>query len=274
LNTSQSSSLQPPAYPSVQGQTQPDLNLAGLAPGAQQTDLSQRGNFADSMPPQNTAVPTLKDDGDGDSIFDDLHTMGIDEKLPYFDLNLAGEKGFPTPSDVANPSRSDEINTPTFTAPNFSVPDVKPFDLTGPGLDHVPPFQPDPHIGDLLQFDQPEGLVTMAATDLGQNILQPDPMAPDLGDYDRPAGLDMPGIMTVDPALPDLQSPQLTQDVQMMDRPGDLAPGALDVMALSHTFQQVEQSNYPDVFYDANGANTTRRRHFELMMRGLGAEER
>ncbi len=50
----------------------------------------------------------------------------------------------------------------------------------------------------------------------------PDPMLPDLSIYDRPDNLLMPSVMQVDPTLPDLQSPQLEQDVHMQDRPGEM----------------------------------------------------
>ncbi len=265
--------VSPPGYPSVAGLAIPDLSLANLPPDAQQTSLAG-GHIADSTPPQKLDTPGLVDDGDGDSIFDDIKTMGIDESKPYYHLNLAGEAGFPTPSEVVSPDDAGGVNAPTWAVPSFTVPGLKQGDLTGPGIEHFPAFAPDPYLGDLLQVDRPEGLIIHAATDLGRSVMQPDPMAPDLSLYDRPDGLQMPGPLLVDPNMPDLQSPQLEQDVHMQGRPGELAPGALDVMHGFPTYSQARQSSYPSSQFDIGGTNSRERRHNALLMQGLDEVEK
>lgn len=255
-----------PAYPSVNGQAQPDLNLAGVMPPQA---ISSTGMYTtDSTPPQrygNDAM--LVEDGDSDGIDADIHQMGIDESKPYFDLNLAGEMGVPSPEELARPAQMGGVNAPTSTASDFSVPAMHAYDLTGPGIDHVGEMQPDPHTGDLLQFDQPEGLIQI-------NTTQPDPMLPDLSLYDRPAGLDFPSDMTVDPALPDLQSPQVEQDVEMQGRPGDLAAGALTILHSDATEQALPADRYEALWMaQAGGNNSQRERHMGMLGLGLEREE-
>ncbi len=269
--------IAPPGYPSVAGQAQPDLNLAGVDMPMTELSPMMGGHFTDSTPPQNLGEPALKNDGDADSVFDDIHQAGTGASLPYQDLNLAGcMAGFPpSPDQLGRPTVFDPgfVNAPTFMAPNFGVPDLKPGNLTGPGLDQLPAFQPDPQMADLLQFDRPKGLDTSIASETmsGMVHLQPDPDVPDLEDYDHPNGLGMPGPLLVDPNLPDLQSPQLTQDVHMQGRPGDLSQSALDVMHSGATYSQAGE--YPSVQMDQSDMNNRRRRHFTLMDRGLDAEE-
>jgi hypothetical protein len=271
MQTDHQSSLtvSPPAYPSAAGQLLPDLNLAGLS--TPRTDLSG-GNFTDSTPPQRTGLPPLStDDPQGD-----LRMLGIDPGVPYFALNLAGsDLPMPRPASLAaHGGRGEDSppgNAPTFGAQDYDVPPLKPFDLTGPGIDALAPLQPDPRISDLLQFARPTGLDIYAASDAP---MQPDPFAPDLNDYDRPAGLAMPGPLMTDPALPDLQSPILTQQVEMPDRPADLAPGALGAMRDDASYRQLDNAPYREVYMDASGMNSTRRRHMDMLMHGLDDEER
>gem|GEM_PF-1391542 len=262
--------LDAPAYPSVNGQAQPDLNLAGIAP--RQAYTSTGIHLTDSTPPQRYGNDaTLVEDGDGDGIDADIHQMGIDESKPYFHLNLAGEMGVPTPEELARPAEMGSINAPTSTVSDFSVPGAKAFDLTEPGIDHIPEFAPDPHTGDLLQFDQPEGLIQFAATEVP---MLPDPMLPDVSLYDRPAGLDYPGSMMVDPALPDLQSPTLTQEVHMEERPGDLGTLAMNILQDDATRAQVPAQRYEELFMAQAGNNSRRERHIGMLSLGLESEER
>ena len=258
----QDPNLQPPGYPSVSGQRVPDLNLAGVS--TPQTDLSG-GNFSDATPPQRLAVPPLSSsDPNGD-----IARLGIDPQVPYYELNLAGGAlPVPRPAPVS-PDAGAEGNAPTFGEPHFAVPAVKPFDLTAPGVDAIAPFAPDPQVDDLLQFARPIGLDIIAASDAS---LTPDMMAPDLDEYDRPDGLTIPSPL-VDPALPDLQAPMLDQPVHMPDRPGDLAPDALGILRASATYRQLDDVPYHEVFMDRDGVNSARRRHFDLLMRGLEREE-
>ena len=254
----------PPAYPSGAGQAQPDLHLAGVS--TPQTDLSG-GNFADSTPPQNIAVPPLSsDDPNGD-----IHMLGIDPSVNYFMLNLAGnELSIPSPASLAAPAAQAPVNAPTFTGPHFEAPPNKPFDLTGPGIDALPPMTPDPQVADLLHAAQPAGLMIIAAS---SNPMAPDAMVPDFSDYDRPNGLLMPGPLMVDPMQPDLQSPITTQQVIMPDRPGDLGDQAMQTMHMAVTYQQLDDVPYSEVFMNQDGMNNLRRRRFDLLMHGLDAVE-
>ncbi|HLL80078.1 MAG TPA: hypothetical protein VKT25_11290 [Ktedonobacteraceae bacterium] len=224
---------------------------------------------ANHHPPLNHPLST--DDPQGD-----LRMLGIDPAIPYFALNLAGsDLPLPRPASLAAQGTRGEDppagNAPTFGAPDFDVPSLKPYDLTGPGIDALAPLQPDPQTGDLLQFARPLGLDIYAASD---TPMQFDPFAPDLDDHDRPAGLAMPGPLMIDPALPDLQSPTLTQQIEMPARPADLAPGALATMHGGETYRQLDDEPYRQVYMDATGVNSTRRRHMDLLMRGLDDEER
>ena len=256
--------LMPPAYPALPGTPQPELSLAGISTPS--TDLSG-GNFTDATPPLRTTVPPLStDDPQGD-----LHLLGIDPETPYFELNLAGE-ALPVPrpaslADAAAPEFPGGANAPTFGTQDYAVPPLRPYDLTEPGIDAMSPMQPDPPV---LQFAQPLGLSVYPASD-GQMLS--DPMAPGLDDYDRPAGLEISDALAGDPALPDLHTPMLTQQVMMPDRPGDLASGALDAMRDEASYRQLGDASYREVYMDASGINTTRRRHMDLLMRGLDEEE-
>ncbi len=144
-----------------------------------------------------------------------LTMMGISPDVPYYDLALAD-----TP-DLAY-EQYPQAKDPTFTAPSMTVPTNRPYDLQAPGIDHVAELSPDPYTGDLLSFDHPLGLSLFAVNQSNPLAGPPDPMLPDTDDYDRPDNLMMPSPMTVDLSLPDLQSPDLEQDVQMSDRPGNM----------------------------------------------------
>lgn len=257
--------MRPPAYPSVAGQAQPDLNLAGVS--TPRTDLSG-GNFADSTPPQNIDVPPLSSDDPNV----DIHMLGIDPSVNYYMLNLAGsELNIPSPASLAAPTAEAPVNAPTFSGPHFEVPPNKPFDLTGPGIDALPPLMPEPQVADLLHAAQPAGLMTIAAS---SNPMVIDAMVPDFSDYDRPDGLLMADPLAVDPLQPDLQSPATAQQVTMPDRPGDLGELALQTMHMAATYQQLDHVPYNEVFMNQDGMNSTRRRHFDLLMRGLDGVER
>ena len=177
----------------------------------------------------------------------DTSLMGIDPHLPFYDLNLAGSQGIPAVSDIAHAALPPTSNAPTFTQPATEVPALAPYDLTEPGIDL-------------------------------HSALSADPLLPDLLEYTHPYGLDIqPSIASdltqIDSLLPDLQHPDLAQQTHMTERPGDLAADALHTMNLDVTYQQLDDKNYPAVFMDASGTNTTRARHMDLLMRGLDEEE-
>ena len=258
--------LAPPAYPSVAGQTLPDLNLAGVS--TPMTSLAG-GNFTDSTPPQNTTVPALST-GDVDG---DINQMGIDPTASYFELNLAGNAlPIPGPEKLVMPTvpAQELANAPTFSGPFPAVPATRPFDLTGPGIDAIAPFEADPATGDLLRFNRPRGVFMLAASEMP---MMADQLAPDLALYDRPAGLEMPGPLMVDPALPDLQSPTLDQAVEMPDRPGDLAPEALAMMRNLPAYAQLPEAHSKALWMAQQGNNSAHERRLGMLMLGLEQEE-
>ena len=259
----------PPAYPSAAGQASPDppdLNLAGVS--TPMTSLAG-GNFTDSTPPQNTVVPPLSTD----DVNGDINQMGIDPAVSYFELNLAGNAiPVPGPEKLAMPAAPAQelANAPTFSGPFPAVPATRPFDLTGPGIDAIAPFEADSATGDLLQFDRPRGVFMLAASEMPTMA---DPMAPDLALYDRPAGLEMPGPLMVDPALPDLQHPTLDQAVEMPDRPGDLAPEALAMMRDLPAYAQLPDAHSKALWMAQQGNNSAHERRQGMLMLGLEQEE-
>lgn len=250
-----------PSYPSVQNQPMPDLELAQYGVATSQTQLYTN---SDSTGPVMNAMPAL-DSLDHDPGVD-IPQMGIDPSVPYFDLELANEFEVKTPSQLAAPQSTGAVVGPTFIAPDMCVPPLMAGDLTGPGLDHVNEFEPDPTLPDLLNEDRPGGMDITAAS---SNPLAIDPMAPDLDEYDRPPGLEMPGPLVADPALPDLQSPQLEQDVHMSGRPGDLAPDALDEMHDETEKEVLPEGDYKEQWMQQDGKATRRSRHMSMLTSGL-----
>src|SRR6266487_3900649 len=175
----------------------------------------------------------MQDNLDLDNVLRDVQMMGIDPNMPFFELNLAGTQGVPSPTTLASASRpSSAGNAPTFTLPDSGV----------------PPFAAYPQLPDLSDYAHPYGLAIQ-------------PALPE----------DSADLLASD--LPDLQHPDLTQQVHMQERPGDLDASALHIMHLEATYQQLNDKAYPEVFMDQSGINTTRTRHLDLLMRGLDAEE-
>ena len=253
-----------PQYPSVQGQDVPDLGLAQYGVATDKTAIYPN---SDSTGPVKTELPPL-DDGDP---YGSLNQMGIDPKIPYFDLELANETPLTSPAQLAAPQGIGKVTAPTFYAPDTSVPNLMMGDLTGPGIDNPDPLGIDPYAGDLLDFDKPGGLSIMAAT---RDPVTIEPTNPDLSAYDRPDGLGMPGPVMVDPDLPDLQSPQLTQDIHMTDRPGDLAADALGAMHSDPSYGLLPTKNPSQLYMEMGGDNQRRERHLGTMYLGLDREER
>jgi hypothetical protein len=210
---------------------------------------------------QNSPLP---DDGE------QIHMMGISPNVPFYDLNLAGAQGVPAPDRPAQSPAAASGNAPTFSGPDMRAPALAPYDLSQPGIDFYPALQADPLLPDLDDYDHPSGLDIWPTTSGS--------IDPSLADHlldDRPTGLDVTHDATEpDPPLPDLQHPDLTPQVRMLDRPGDLDASALSIMHLGATYQQLDDKGYPEVFMDQAGMNTSRTRHMDLLMRGLDAEER
>ncbi len=199
----------------------------------------------------------------------DLRLMGISPNVPFYDLNLAGTQGTPSPDQLAHPPSSPEINPPTFTLPDMHTPSLTPYNLAGPGIDVYTGLSPDPAIPDLEQYPHPYGLDLNPDNPLAAEaslIAQPS--------YDRPGDLDITrDPMVPTPLLPDLQHPELTPQAHMQDRPADLDPSALQTMHLSAIYQQLDDKTYPAVFMDQSGMNANWSRRMDLLMRGLNAEE-
>lgn len=190
----------------------------------------------------------MQDNFDQNNALNDVQMMGIDPKVPFYDLNLAGSQGVPTPSQLTH-SPAPEINAPTFTQPDTTAPSLAAHDLTEPGIDLHKPFAADPQVPDRADYAHPHGLAI-------QLSLWPD-------STEQPSS-DLPG----------LQHPDLTQQAHMQDRPGDLDASALSTMHQQATYQQLADKPYPEVFRNQSGMNSTRTRHMDLLMRGLDAEER
>ncbi|MBV9228013.1 MAG: hypothetical protein JOZ18_01780 [Chloroflexi bacterium] len=249
--------IQPPAHPLPPGGQMPDLNLAGV-----DGFNVASGYSIQSMPDPGKPMPYAP------TLSGSPEMGGIDPQAPIPTLNLAGVEGVPPPAQLARPAPN-IINPPDFGVPDFSQPDLKPYDLTGPGIDYSPEYAPDPMLPDLTDYSQPIGL------DIQRNdLLAVDPPLSDLLRYDVPDGITIShDPLDADPLVPDLQNPQLTQDVHMSQRPGDLDPSALQQMHMQPTYQQLDNVPYNQVFMDQSGMNTARRRHYDLLMRGLDAQE-
>ena len=151
---------------------------------------------------------------------------------------------------------------------------MKP-DLTGPGITYMPEFAADPALPDLEEYAHPYGL-DLSMQDADPQLASDVPTPPEITDSLYP-GLGFStlnvhhNVTDVDPLVPDLQNPDLTQQTQMPtdERPGDLDSSALDVMHATLSYQQASGSTYPEAWMDARGMNTTRSRHLSLLNDGL-----
>lgn len=207
-----------------------------------------------------------------------LSSLGLDPAQPFYDLNLAGAQGVPSPQRLAQPTGEHPTSiAPDFGVQNYTVPTVQPYDLTGAGITLMPAFAADPALPDLNEYAHPCGL------DLTLQGISPDPQIA----HDIPTPLDITqslyaglgfsgldvhhALADADPLLPDLQNPDLTQQVQMPanERPGSLDPSALDVLHATLSHRQASDVSYPDVWMDQRGVNTTRTRHMSLLNMGL-----
>jgi hypothetical protein len=149
------------------------------------------------------------------------------------------------------------------------VPELAAHNLTEPSIDLHAPLAADPLLPDLTEYDHPIGLDLY--TDPHAQYV--DPLLADHLAYQRPAGMEMTrDFATPDPLIPDLQHPDLTPQVRMLERPGDLDSSALEVLHASATYQELAQKTYPNVFMDQSGVNSTRSRHMDLLLRGLDME--
>ena len=256
-----------PVLPVPPGGRVPDLNLAG----ADQMNVASGNSILPPMPDPEQPMPYSPVlNGDPNMI----GMLGIDPQTPIPSLDLAGAQGTPPPDIIANPPITTSLYTPQdYGMPNGANPALTggPGDLTAPAIDYRPAFQVDPLLPDLTDYRTPIGLdIRTTGT-----IIVPDPPISDLTRYDTPSGVDINNHPLIpDPLLPDLQDPTLTQQVAMQpeDRPGELDDDALNVMRKDPTHDAVEDTPYIQSFMDQTGQNTTRRRHFDIMMKGLSGE--
>ncbi|GAC1363806.1 MAG: hypothetical protein NVS2B12_31590 [Ktedonobacteraceae bacterium] len=197
---------------------------------------------------------------------------GIDPQAPIPDLNLAGAEGVPSPAQLAQIDRpgSTQIHEPDFGLPDLMQPGFHPYNLTEPGISQVqnPLFSSDPLLPDLEDYHRPYGLTIHNQP--ADTTFKPDPLLADLLHYQIPQGITVErDAQAPDPLLPDLQQPQLTQDVHMQQRPADLDPSAMQQLQLSPMYQQLAEVPYREVFMDQSGMNSSRRRHYDLLIDGL-----
>src|SRR5207248_2325243 len=130
--------------------------------------------------------------------------------------------------ELASAQTGPERNDPTFIPPDFAVPTLKPYDLTGTGMDYFHELKLDPALPDLTEYEHPRGLDIQ-----GNTWLSVDPQLAGLRELDNPMGLSITNHpLLSDPLLPDLQIPEIRPEVEMPsdERPGELAPTALHVM--------------------------------------------
>lgn len=253
------STLNPPDYPAAPGLSMPDLNLGNPLSSVAST-------YSINALPDPVKPPLMEPVLYGDPT--DIERMGIDGATStlHYDLNLAGVDGVLSPNELARPVSPQGHNDPTFIAPDFAVPGIKPYDLSGAGMDFFSELRVDPQLPDLTEYEHPRGLDIQ-----GNDLLTPNPLLDDLTRYDNPLGLSITNHpLLPDPLVPDLQMPEIRPEVQMPaeDRPGDLDPCALDMMDPA-THAQVADKEYPQVFMDQSGMNNTRSRHMTLLMDGL-----
>jgi len=181
----------------------------------------------------------------------------------------------PFVSGDASPSPT--INLPDFGTQNYDIPPMMPYDLTGPGMTYVPAFADDPTLPDLDKYTQPDGLdLSLQSMDADPQLASDVPTPSEITASLYPglgfSTLDVQRNMTdADPLVPDLQYPDLTQQVQMPtdERPGNLDPSALDVLHATLSYRQASASTYPDAWMDQRGMNTTRSRHLSLLNDGF-----
>ena len=259
-----------PAYPTPPGGSIPDLNLAQWP--------NQQGASIQPMPDPGKPEPKSY------VLSGDPANGGVDPANPVPPApNLAGVGGWPpdasalVPAGTMFPGVGGWPIAPQYVSPDFGQPVLQTANLAADGISFEPrnEFDPDPGYPDLQEYNRPYGLTIHNVTGRAADIWKPDPVLGDLTQPELPDGivpvrrnLDQP-----DPLLPDLQNPQMDQQVHMLDRPGDLDPHALDIMNVDPTAQSASTVPYAQSFIDASGMNNARRRHFDLLVNGLNAEE-
>lgn len=215
----------------------------------------------------------------GDAMSDDpLSRLGLDPSQPFYDLNLAGRQGTPSPQMVAQAnSTAPTPLLPDFGTQAYEIPPMQPYDLTGPGITCFPAFAADPALPDMSEYTHPYALdISLQGMNADPQLERDIPTPSDIAASLYP-GLGFPmldvhhAVTDVDPSVPDLQHPDLTQQVQMApdERPANLDPSALQVLHATGSYQQSTEATYPASWMDSRGMNSTRTRHMSLLNDGL-----
>jgi hypothetical protein len=253
--------ITPPAHPLPPGGRMPDLNLAG----SDGFNVANSQSIQSQPDPAKPApyVPVLSGSPD---------LGGIDPAMPVPVLNLAGVEGAPPPAQLARPMTDNTIHLPDFGLPDFTEPELRPGSTStfGISFDQQAEFAADPMLPDLTEYHRPYGLDIHNLDGEGNALFQPDPPLSDLLDYEVPSGATVShDPLAPDPLVPDLQHPQMTPDVEMQERPGDLDPDALQQLHIQPLYQQLDGIPYNQVFMNQSGMNARQRRHNDLLMGGL-----
>lgn len=253
--------ITPSAHPLPPGGQRPDLNLAG-SDGFNMAD-GQRMQSQPDPAKSRPYVPVLSGSPD---------LGGIDPAMPVPVLDLAGVEGVPSPAQLTRPAAANGIHQPDFGLPDFTQPALKPVGAAASaiGFDQQAEFAADPMLPDLTEYHQPYGLDIQNLNGDGNVLSLRDPLLSDLFDYEVPSGVTIyHDPQASDPLVPDLQQPQMALDVEMQERPGDLASDALQQLHRQPLYQQLDGIPYDQVFMDQSGVNSRQRRHNDLLMGGL-----
>ncbi len=134
-------------------------------------------------------------------------------------------------------------------------------------------FGPDPDVPDLTSYNHPMGLDFYPES--YANIFAPDPgLDGDATNPDVPGGIHVINDPAMpDPQLPDLQNPQLEPQVRMApeDRPGNIAPEAMDILQSSPDFGSTNGVAY-DLSYMVQPGSSRRSRHMDMLTHGLDGD--
>jgi hypothetical protein len=207
-----------------------------------------------------------------------LSRLGLDPARPFYDLNLAGAQGVPSPQTLVQAnSTPPALLLPDFGTQDYEVPAVQPYDLTGPGITYVPEFAADPALPALGEYAHPYDLdISTQGMSVNPQLEHDIPTPTDIAASLYPglgfSTLEVHSAVTdTDPSVPDLQHPDLTLQVQMApdERPGNLSTAALDVLHSTGSYQQAAEATYPASWMDQRGVNSTRTRHMSLLDDGL-----
>ena len=257
-----------------------------------QDDEQIKGQYKEPVPPGG-ALPQLdlaRADGIDVASGQAFQSMPTPEKPEITWPSLTGSPecgGYDSmnPSPAA-PDLACHTNRVNYTvssgpiAPDHIMPDfaslnvgVKPYNIDA-GLDFNPggEWGPDPANPDLTDYRHPMGIDFHQASP--GDIFKPDPQTGGLIDYDVPGGIaviDHPELP--DPPLPDLQNPSTEPDVRMQpeDRPGDIAPGAMDILHNSADFGATKGVSY-DLSYMTQPGSSRRSRHMDMLTHGLDGD--